>query len=106
MHRLGVGAVEPARSDLSRDRLAHHDAVDRRMLDAAHLLRDMAVPFHAHGSVDLPALLDDAGKHRKLFEWAVRDSSVHAVGGRAGAWVPESCTGHPARCRRPDTCLS
>ncbi|MCE5290224.1 MAG: hypothetical protein LLG14_13450 [Nocardiaceae bacterium] len=72
MHRLGVGAVEPSRSELSRDRLAHHDAADRRMLDAAHLLREMAIPFHAQGAVDLPALLDDAGKHRKLFEAAVR----------------------------------
>lgn len=72
MHRLGVGAVEPSRSELSRDRLAHHDAGDRRMLDAAHLLRDMAIPFNTAGALDLPAILDDAGKHRKLFEAAVR----------------------------------
>lgn len=82
MHRLGVGAVEPSRSELSRDRLAHHDAADRRMLDAAHLLRDMAIPFHAHGSVDLPALLDDAHKHRKLFEFAVRGFFRYTLSGK------------------------
>lgn len=49
-----------------------HDVADRRMLDAAHLLRDMAVPAHEAGPVNLPALRDDAGTHRKLFEAAVR----------------------------------
>lgn len=88
MHRLGVGAVEPSRSELSRDRLAHHDAADRRMLDAAHLLRDMAIPFHAHGAVDLPALLDDAGKHRKLFEWAVRGFFRYALSGKGWSVGP------------------
>ena len=95
MHRLGVGAVEPSRSELSRDRLAHHDAADRRMLDAAHLLRDMAIPFHTQGAVDLPALRQDAGKHRKLFEAAVRGFFRHTlsakewtVGARIFQWQP------------------
>lgn len=79
MHRLGVGAVEPSRIELSRDRLGHHDAADRRMLDAAHLLREMAVPYHAHGNLELPALLDHAGKHRKLFEHAVRGFFRHRL---------------------------
>ncbi len=82
MHRFGVGAVEPSRSELSRDRLAHHDAADRRMLDAAHLLRDMAIPFHARGPLDLPTLLDDAGKHRKLFESAVRGFFRYTLSGK------------------------
>ncbi|OBA80111.1 hypothetical protein A9W99_18620 [Mycobacterium sp. 1164966.3] len=79
MHRLGVGAVEPSRSELSRDRLAHHDAGDRRMLDAAHLLRDMAIPYHEQGLADLPALLNEPGKHRKLFEAAVRGFFWHTL---------------------------
>ncbi len=72
MHRLGVSASTPSRAELSIDRLGHHDVADRRMLDAAHLLRDMAVPAHEAGPVDLPALRDDVGAHRKLFEAAVR----------------------------------
>lgn len=81
MHRLGVGAVEPSRSELSRDRLAHHDAADRRMLDAARLLRDMAIPFHAIGTLNLPALLDDAVRHRMLFEAAVRGFFDYTLSG-------------------------
>lgn len=42
------------------------------MLDAAHLLRAMAVPAHQAGAVDLPVLIDDHGVHRTLFETAVR----------------------------------
>jgi 5-methylcytosine-specific restriction enzyme subunit McrC len=72
MHRLGVSASAPSRAELSTDRLGHHDVADRRMLDAATLLRDMAVPAHEAGPVNLPVLREDFGTHRKLFEAAVR----------------------------------
>jgi 5-methylcytosine-specific restriction enzyme subunit McrC len=95
MHRLGVSAVAPSRGELSRDRLGHHDAGDRRMLDAVYLLRDMAIPAHEHGAVDLPLLREDAGAHRKLFEGAVRGFFRHTlrgqgweVGARTLRWKP------------------
>ncbi|WP_242661274.1 5-methylcytosine restriction system specificity protein McrC [Mycobacterium mantenii] len=82
MHRLGVSAVAPSRAELSRERLGHHDAADRRMLDAAYLLRDMAIPVHEHGTVDLPLLRGDAAAHRKLFEGAVRGFFRHTLSGQ------------------------
>jgi 5-methylcytosine-specific restriction enzyme subunit McrC len=72
MHRLGVGATPPSRAELSMDRLGHHDVDDRRMRDAAVLLRDLAIPAHEAGPFDLPELSGDARAHRKLFEAAVR----------------------------------
>lgn len=84
MHRLGVSAVAPSRAAMSTDRLAHHDAADRRMLDAAHLLRDMAVPQHESGDRLMPRLLDDEGKYRKLFEAAVRGFFSHSL--RSDGW--------------------
>lgn len=82
MHRLGVSAVAPSRAELSTERLGHHDAADRRMLDAAYLLRDMAIPVHEHGPVDLPLLRGDAAAHRKLFEGAVRGFFRHTLSGQ------------------------
>jgi 5-methylcytosine-specific restriction enzyme subunit McrC len=72
MQRLGVNPQAPSRAELSRDRLGHHDAHDRRMLDAAHLVHDMALPYHERGPVSAPRLLHDEPKYRKLFEKAVR----------------------------------
>jgi 5-methylcytosine-specific restriction enzyme subunit McrC len=81
MHRLGVSASVPSRAQLSMDRLGHHDVADRRMLDAAHLLRDMAIPAHQAGQVNLPALRNDVRAHRKLFEAAVRGFFRHTLSG-------------------------
>lgn len=72
MQRLGVNPEPPSRAELSRDRLGHHDSHDRRMLDAAHLVHDMALPFHERGSRNVPHLVRDERKYRKLFEQAVR----------------------------------
>ncbi|KUH94676.1 hypothetical protein AU189_17780 [Mycolicibacterium acapulense] len=101
MHRLGIGAVEPSRSELSRDRLAHHDAADRRMLDAAHLLRDMAVPFHTQGAVDLPALRHDVGKQRKLFEAAVRGFFRYTLSGEGWSIGARIFHWHPSAHAQP-----
>jgi 5-methylcytosine-specific restriction enzyme subunit McrC len=81
MHRLGVTARAPSRAELSKDRVGHHDSADRRMLDAAHLLRAMAVPAHQAGAVDLPVLIDDDRVHRTLFEAAVRGFLRHTLAG-------------------------
>ena len=72
MQRLGVNPEPPSRAELSRDRLGHHDSHDRRMLDAAHLVHDMALPFHERGPRNVPRLVRDEKKYRKLFEQAVR----------------------------------
>lgn len=79
MHRLGVSPNAPTRSELSRDRLAHHDRADRRMLDAAQLVQTMAIPANTPGGVDLPALRHDDRLHRRLFESAVRGFFRHTL---------------------------
>ena len=84
MHRMGVSATEPSRARLSTDRLGHHDAGDRRMLDAAHLLRDMAVPESRAGHHVMPRLLENDDKYRKLFEMAVRGFFAHSL--RSDGW--------------------
>jgi len=80
MHRLGVNASAPSKAELSTDRLGRHDAGDRRMLGAAHLLRDMVIPVQDPGQVDLVLLRNDAAAHRKLFEHAVRGFFRHHLG--------------------------
>jgi 5-methylcytosine-specific restriction enzyme subunit McrC len=84
MHRLGVSPRPPARGELSADRLSHHDAQDKRMLDAAYLLRDMALPIHDSGSLEMPRLSEDFRSHRTLFEAAVRGFFVHRL--KSGGW--------------------
>jgi 5-methylcytosine-specific restriction enzyme subunit McrC len=72
MQRQGVDPRPPSRAELSKDRLGHHDARDRRMLDAAHLVHEMAVPYHERGPRSVPRILRDEDRYRKLFEKAVR----------------------------------
>ncbi|BBY28123.1 5-methylcytosine restriction system specificity protein McrC [Mycolicibacterium sediminis] len=85
MQRLGVSPQTPSRPELSKDRLGHHDSHDRRMLDAAHLVNDMAVPFHEHGSRSITKLLRDEGKYRKLFEKAVKGYFTYTL--RPHGWT-------------------
>lgn len=72
MQRQGVDPRPPSRAELSKDQLGHHGAQDRRMLDAAYLLHEMALPYHEHGPRSAPRILRDEGKYRRLFEKAVR----------------------------------
>lgn len=72
MQRQGVDPRPPSRAELSKDRLGHHDAGDRRMLDAAHLVHAMALPYHERGPRSVPRVLRDEDRYRKLFEKAVR----------------------------------
>jgi 5-methylcytosine-specific restriction enzyme subunit McrC len=101
MHRLGVSPRPPSRAELSADRLGHHDIDDRRMLDTAHLLREMAIPAHDSGIRGMPRLRDDDSAHRKLFEAAVRGFFVHTlrpdgwkVGARELKWLAPGVSGH------------
>jgi len=96
MHRLGVSAAPPSRAELSTDRLGYHDVGDRRMVDAALLLRDMLIPLQNQGQTELPFLLRDSNRvHRRLFEAAVRGFFRHAlkdkgwtVGSKILRWTP------------------
>ncbi|WP_186629027.1 5-methylcytosine restriction system specificity protein McrC [Rhodococcus sp. BP22] len=88
MERLGVTDRAPTRSEMSRDRLSHHDAADRRMLDAAKLVHDMALPVHSAGNRLLPMIADDNDRLRKLFENAVHgffSYSLYSVGWRVSS---------------------
>ncbi|OBK87537.1 5-methylcytosine restriction system specificity protein McrC [Mycolicibacter sinensis] len=82
MHRLGVSDRAPSKQELSGDRIGRHDVGDRRMLDAAHLLRRMAIPVHQTGPLNAPRLSNNAGVHRKLFEAAVRGFFRHTLRGQ------------------------
>lgn len=89
MHRLGVSAVAPSRTELSTDRLGYHDTGDRRMLDAALLLRNMLIPVKHQGQTDLPLLLrDNNSAYRRLFEAAVRGFFRHTL--RHKGWTAHS----------------
>ncbi|MGA4792452.1 5-methylcytosine restriction system specificity protein McrC [Nocardia sp. AB354] len=80
MQRLGVDPRTPTRAQLSADRLGRRDASDRRMLDAAHLVHDMALPTHQAGQQLVPTLIEDDHKYRILFEKAVRGYFRHTMG--------------------------
>lgn len=54
------------------------------MLDAARLLREMAVPVRHTGPRGMPKLREDAAAHRKSFEAAVRGSFRRALRGQGG----------------------
>jgi 5-methylcytosine-specific restriction enzyme subunit McrC len=88
LQRLGVSVTPPSRGELSRDRLARHQSQDRRMLDAAQLVHQMALPFHSAGSRLVPRLIRDEAKYRKLFEAGVRGFYEHAL--QSKGWVVKS----------------
>lgn len=79
MERLGVSDRAPTRSEMSRDRLSHHDAADRRMVDAAKLIQDMALPVHSAGDRLLPVLDRNDRILRDLFEDAVRGFFAYSL---------------------------
>ncbi|GGL45888.1 5-methylcytosine restriction system specificity protein McrC [Nocardia jinanensis] len=71
MQRLGVSDRRPARTEISRDRVGHHDRSDQRVIDAAALVLDMAVPAHIPGRRSVPVLARHHGRLRILFEKAI-----------------------------------
>lgn len=90
MERLGVSDRAPTRSEMSRDRLSHHDAADRRMVDSAKLIQDMALPVHSAGDRILPVIADDDNRLRKLFENAVHGFFSYSLDSKA--WSVSSPT--------------
>lgn len=71
MRGMGVFGPVPTRAEMSTDRIERHDADDRRMVDAARLAFDLALPNEAAGA-HLLALPDrEAMWARRLFERAV-----------------------------------
>ncbi|EFV93344.1 5-methylcytosine-specific restriction enzyme subunit McrC [Dietzia cinnamea P4] len=49
------------------------------MVDAAHLVREMAVPIHSSGNRTLPELHNDHHQLRRLFEKSVRGYFTHIL---------------------------
>lgn len=72
MERLGVSTGSLSRAEIARDTRSARDNADRRMLSAARLIHEMAIPNHEVGSLALSEIDRDHGKLRNLFESAVR----------------------------------
>lgn len=79
MQRLGVTDRSPTRIEISKDRLGHHDRADQRVIDAATLVLEMAVPAHLAGGRSVPVLTRDHGRLRALFEKAVNGYFAHSL---------------------------
>lgn len=68
LRRQGVVGERPGREETSVERYGRHDAVDRKMVDAARLAFDMAIPTEQTGSRHLPLPDRDMNWIRRLFE--------------------------------------
>ncbi|WP_420879122.1 5-methylcytosine restriction system specificity protein McrC [Rhodococcus sp. (in: high G+C Gram-positive bacteria)] len=79
MQRMGVSDRAPTRAEISKDRLGHHDQADRRVIDAAALILDMAVPTHLSGGRSVPVLAQDEDRLRTLFEKAVNGYFTYSL---------------------------
>ncbi|MBM4569235.1 hypothetical protein GS489_01615 [Rhodococcus hoagii] len=79
MQRMGVSDRAPTRAEISKDRLGHHDQADRRVIDAAALVLDMAVPTHLSGGRSVPVLAQNEDRLRTLFEKAVNGYFTYSL---------------------------
>ena len=68
LRRQGVVGERPGREETSVERYGRHDAVDRKMVDAARLAFEMAIPTEQTGSRHLPLPDRDLNWIRRLFE--------------------------------------
>ena len=68
LRRQGVVGEKPGREDTSVERYGRHDAVDRKMVDAARLAFEMAVPNEKAGSRHLQIPDRDIRWIRRLYE--------------------------------------
>ena len=68
LRRQGVVGERPGREETSVDRYGRHDAVDRKMVDAARLAFEMAIPTEKAGSRHLPLPDRDINWIRRLYE--------------------------------------
>ena len=98
--RLGVSGDQPSRRDVSVGTFGRLDADDRRMVAAAHLAFDLALPTEVVGALHLSSPDREVEWFRHLFEKAVAGFydvvlagsgwSVHA--GRRLTWLTEHKT--------------
>jgi 5-methylcytosine-specific restriction enzyme subunit McrC len=82
--RNGVSAVCPSIGEIAAIRFGKHDTVDRRMISAARLAFEMAIPTEQQGARLLPQLSRDIHWIRHLYEKAV--AGFYAVALHADAW--------------------
>lgn len=71
LRRQGVVGERPGREETSVERYGRHDAVDRKMVDAARLAFEMAIPTEKAGSRHLPLPARDIDWIRRLYEKGV-----------------------------------
>jgi len=68
LRRMGVTGERPGRSEVSVDRFGRHDADDQRMVSAAHLAFNLALPTEAAGTKHLSLPDREITWMRKLYE--------------------------------------
>ena len=68
LRRQGVVGERPGREETSVERYGRHDAIDRKMVDAARLAFEMAIPTEKTGLRHLPLPDRDLSWIRRLFE--------------------------------------
>ena len=71
LRRQGVVGERPGREETSVERYGRHDAVDRKMVDAARLAFEMAIPTETSGSRHLPLPYREINWIRRLYEKGV-----------------------------------
>ena len=69
--RIGVGGDRPSRRDVSIGSFGRLDAEDRRMVTAAHLAFDLALPSESIGAVHLSSPEREVTWFRRLYEKAI-----------------------------------
>ena len=69
--RIGVGGDRPSRRDVSIGSFGRLDAEDRRMVTAAHLAFDLALPTESIGAVHLSSPEREVTWFRRLYEKAI-----------------------------------
>lgn len=72
MKLMGVSGAPPTPRQIAGERFARHDADDRRMVDAAKLAFDLAMPTEESGANVLPSPNREEAWIRRLFESGVR----------------------------------
>ena len=98
--RIGVAGDRPSRRDVSIGSFGRLDADDRRMVTAAHLAFDLALPTESVGLMHLSSPEREDVWFRQLYEKAVAgfydvvlaDSGWHVDSGRRISWPIENNT--------------
>lgn len=80
----GVVTGMPTRTEMSKDRIARHDADDRLMVAASRLALDLVLPSEAGGDAYATRLQREEMLLRTIFEKAVAGLYRHELHGRDG----------------------